>query len=194
MTSSSTLAARVADYFFVAGLHDNHVMPAYEAAKKNQKTSDDDNEYYQQQAKAVATNGASNSTVTLSESPPTMSIEEIRRRRGYSVSALSTNNKRYSKTIFPDIPENTASLLGVLDHVQHVIDNFDKDRDTARDSVIAVHDPAQITRHDSDKTIQLPLKSSHSENTSRKSSFDSTSRRWRRPSDPKLGNLQVFLH
>ncbi|KAI8891244.1 hypothetical protein K501DRAFT_745 [Backusella circina FSU 941] len=123
-------ASRVADYFFVAGVHDTHILPTYQQVKKQGgENLPNDSQYYQQQEQAV--NGGI---------PQFMPLEE----------------------------QKDSSLLGVLDHVQNVIDHFDKERDTARDNVIAVHGK----RSESERTMTLLRRSD--------------TRKWRSPSDPKM--------
>ncbi|KAL9544183.1 hypothetical protein MBANPS3_007761 [Mucor bainieri] len=195
MSNSPAPASRVADYFFVAGLHDSHLIPTYESAKKYQQTGDNDVSYYQQQEQAVSGNAAA----VLSESPPALvdtmeANSSSSRRRGYTVAEPPMLRATLSEAA------TSASLLGVLDHVQHVIDNFDKERDTARDNVIAVqgrpYHTEKYKRSDSDKTITL--NSTHrasiysiDEATRRMSvrdthtSTSSSTRKWRSPSDPK---------
>jgi hypothetical protein len=196
-------AARVADYFFVAGLHDNHLISAFETAKKNQRTGDNDASYYQQQEQAVASNGhdeyATNILVSESQSNTnamdTSNALLNSRRRGHSLTVGPTEPSSILRSTLPEVA-TSASLLGVLDHVQHVIDNFDKERDTARDNVIAVHDPVtsshaeKYKRSDSDKTITTR---SHRASTysvesgaKRLSIRDTPVRKWRSPSDPKI--------
>lgn len=190
MSNSPAPASRVADYFFVAGLHDSHLIPTYESAKKYQRTGDNDVLYYQQQEQAVSGNAAA-----MAESPPPLDTMESNlrpalvgnRRRGYTVAEPPMLRSTLSEAA------TSASLLGVLDHVQHVIDNFDKERDTARDNVIAVQGPytEKYKRSDSDKTITMNSNHRSSiysidEATRRMSTRDSTStRKWRSPSDPK---------
>lgn len=204
MSNSSALpAARVADYFFVAGLHDNHLIPTFESAKKYQRTGDNDVSYYHQQEQAVANNGPSEFTSTLLESPPvtSASVKEnpllASRRRGQSLSVGPTEPSSILRSTFPEV-DTSASLLGVLDHVQNVIDNFDKERDTARDNVIAVHEPhtEKYKRSDSDKTVTLSnhRNSTYSiESTARTlPTRHSSTRQWRSPSDPKICKLSIF--
>lgn len=191
MSNSPAPASRVADYFFVAGLHDSHLIPTYQSAKKYQRTGDNDVLYYQQQEQAVSGSAA------MSESPPPLDTMEsnIRpvvgsRRRGYTVAEPPMLRSTLSEAA------TSASLLGVLDHVQNVIDNFDKERDTARDNVIAVQGPytEKYKRSDSDKTITLNSNHRSSiysidEATRRMSVRDAhastSTRKWRSPSDPK---------
>ena len=202
MANSTALpAARVADYFFVAGLHDNHLLPAYESAKKYQRTGDNDVSYYQQQERAVASNGLDQYTPVLTESPPAATVTNPlldSRRRGKSLSVLPTESATLLRSTIPEVA-TSASLLGVLDHVQNVIDNFDKERDSARDNVIAVHDnPEKYKRSDSDKTItQSSLRNnSYSADSKRRLSTRDASftRKWRSPSDPKRGKYFKSNH
>ncbi|KAI8645606.1 AEX-3 domain-containing protein [Parasitella parasitica] len=192
MANSPAPASRVADYFFVAGLHDDHLLATFESAKKYQRTGDNDVSYYRQQEQAVL------GKPTMSDSPPTpdtiestMRASAGNRRRGYSVVEPPVLHSTLSEAA------TSASLLGVLDHVQHVIDNFDKERDTARDNVIAVqgpHNTEKYNRSDSDKTITMSSNHRSSvysidEATRRMSIRDANSststRTWRSPSDPK---------
>lgn len=158
MSNSSSFlpASRVADYFFVAGLDDANIIPTFENAKKYQQLSDNDNHYYQQQEMAI------NGTKTTATRP-----------RPQGVTSDPTFLKSFPKE------EASNSLLGVLDHVQTVIDNFDKERDMARDNVIAVHDTDKYKRSESDKTIKV-----HRSNT----------RKWRSPSESKSGKGHIVLH
>jgi hypothetical protein len=134
-------ASRVADYFFVAGVHDTHILPTYEQVKKQGgENIKNDSQYYQQQEQAV--NGA--------QSFMPLATQETSLKENYT----------------------DTSLSGVLDHVQNVIDHFDKERDTARDNVIAVHD--KYKRSESEKTITQLRRSN--------------TRKWRSPSDPKMCN------
>ncbi|KAI8047466.1 hypothetical protein BDF21DRAFT_441699 [Thamnidium elegans] len=184
------VASRLADYFFVAGLHDSYIMPAYESAKKYQRTGDTDISYYQQQEQAVASNG------NLFERKLDFEVVDNSkngRRRGHSLSVGPTEPSGSLRSTFPEVA-TSASLLGVLDHVQHVIDNFDKERDTARDNVIAVHESLanhteKYKRSDSDKTITPSNRMStySTETTNRRVSIrDVAARKWRSPSEPKL--------
>ncbi|KAG0978111.1 hypothetical protein G6F29_009558 [Rhizopus arrhizus] len=148
MSHSSVSASRVADYFFIAGLHDEHIVPTLENARKHQQLSDNDSVYYQQQERALNDLNRPRIQTVISDPTPLAS--------------------------FPDKEQN--SLLGVLDHVQHVIDNFDKERDIARDNVIAVvHE--RYKRSESEKT------GIHRANT----------RKWRSPSDPKIDEGKKLL-
>ncbi|CAO0799383.1 unnamed protein product [Mucor circinelloides] len=190
MSNSPAPASRVADYFFVAGLHDNHLIPTYESAKKYQRTGDNDVSYYQQQEQAVSGNAA------MAESPPPLDTMESNlrpvgnRRRCYTVAEPPMLRSTLSEAA------TSASLLGVLDHVQNVIDNFDKERDTARDNVIAVQGPyaEKYKRSDSDKTITMNSNHRSSiysiDEATRRMSVRETNtsistRQWRSPSDPK---------
>lgn len=188
--SPVSVASRLADYFFVAGLHDSYVMPAYESAKKYQRTGDSDISYYQQQEQAVASNG------NLFEHKLEFEVVDNSkngRRRGHSLSVSPTEPSGSLRSTFPEVA-TSASLLGVLDHVQHVIDNFDKERDTARDNVIAVHESLgnhteKYKRSDSDKTITPNNRMStySTETINRRVSIrDVAARKWRSPSEPKL--------
>lgn len=194
MSNSPAPASRVADYFFVAGLHDNHLIPTYESAKKYQRTGDNDVSYYQQQEQAVSGNAA------MAESPPPLDTMESNlrpvgnRRRCYTVAEPPMLRSTLSEAA------TSASLLGVLDHVQNVIDNFDKERDTARDNVIAVQGPyaEKYKRSDSDKTITMNSNHRSSiysiDEATRRMSVRETStsistRQWRSPSDPKKCKL-----
>lgn len=193
--------SRVADYFFVAGLHDSYVMPAYETAKKYKRNGDNDVSYYQQQEQAVARNGNLFDPKTLEFE--TVVSDKNARRRGQSLSVGPTEPSSSLRSTFPEVA-TSASLLGVLDHVQHVIDAFDKERDTARDNVIAVHDSLvnhaeKYKRSDSDKTITPSNRMStySTETTNRRLSVrDVNARKWRSPSEPKLCkyNKQVYIH
>lgn len=187
--SSVPVASRLADYFFVAGLHDSYVMPAYESAKKYQRTGDSDISYYQQQEQAVASN------INLFEHKLDFEVVDSSkngRRRGHSLSVSATEPSGSLRSTFPEVA-TSASLLGVLDHVQHVIDNFDKERDTARDNVIAVHESLanhteKYKRSDSDKTITPSNRMStySAETINRRVSIrDVAARKWRSPSEPK---------
>ncbi|KAI8370884.1 AEX-3 domain-containing protein [Choanephora cucurbitarum] len=161
--SSAPIASRVADYFFVAGLHDNQLIPAYEHAKTNSSISDAS--YYQQQEHAVANNGQ----LLLNYAEKRPHLEKINRRRGKSMivkGSTATLDPPLLRSSLSDAA-TSASLLGVLDHVQNVIDNFDKERDSARDNVIAVQDPS---RNQTERK--------------RKSLSRSSTRKWRSPSDP----------
>ncbi|KAI8990046.1 hypothetical protein BDB01DRAFT_717940 [Pilobolus umbonatus] len=156
MATNFTSGSRVADYFFVAGVHDDHIIPAFESAKKHRRFCDNDHSYYQQQEAAVANNGA-NYKYDMNDSPIDV-----------------------PHNIFPG---SSASLLGVLDHVQSVIDNFDKERDSARDNVIAVHDLPSYThkyrRTESEKTIthrSKPIKT------------------WRSVSEPKVWTSDIMAN
>ncbi|KAI9476079.1 MAG: AEX-3 domain-containing protein [Benjaminiella poitrasii] len=157
MSNNYSPSSRVVDYFFVAGLHDSHLIPAFESAKNNNQTEENDASYYQQQEQAV-----------LSQSPPEFDINDtnrIRRKRGYTI----------AQDHFEENKDD--SLLGVLDHVQSVIDHFDKERDIARDNVIAVHDPS-IKKHRA---------SIFSMETTRHGSLQKEhTRKWRSPSDPRM--------
>ncbi|KAG2215168.1 hypothetical protein INT46_001444, partial [Mucor plumbeus] len=186
----SAPTSRVADYFFVAGLHDNNLISTFESAKKHQRTGDNDVSYYQQQEQAVS------GKPTMPESPPPLDTMESNsrpvgnRRRCHTVAEPPMLRSTLSEAA------TSASLLGVLDHVQNVIDNFDKERDTARDNVIAVQAPyaEKYKRSDSDKTITMNNNHRSSiysidEATRRMSIRDSntstSTRKWRSPSDPK---------
>ncbi|KAF7726210.1 hypothetical protein EC973_009008 [Apophysomyces ossiformis] len=119
--------SRLADYFFVAGVHDDNILPTYEAAKGGSTSATDGFHYYHQQEQA-ASNGQCILSELSSSSAPSSPGDKIEgRKRGFS---LPKSLSEYPRD----------SLHGVLDHVQAVIDNFDKERDTVRDTVIAVHD------------------------------------------------------
>jgi hypothetical protein len=183
MPNSPAPASRVADYFFVAGLHDKHLIPTFETAKKYQRTGDNDASYYKQQEAAVAAAANHSDSEILSSSPP--QIERPRsqqghhhqqRRRGYTVAEPTILRCALSEEA------TSASLLGVLDHVQHVIDNFDKERDTARDNVIAVQNPSDLTTEKyNDQTLNRRVSTYSVEGATRSIS----TRKWRSPSDPK---------
>lgn len=203
MSNSPALpAARVADYFFVAGLHDNHLMPTFESAKKHKKTGDNDVFYYQQQEQAVANNGPMdpNSTISISTHPENNNLLLESRLRGQSLSVGPTEPSSILQLTIPEVA-TSASLLGVLDHVQNVIDTFDKERDTARDNVIAVHDHStteKYKRSDSDKTVTLSSnhRNSNSIRSIENSSLshrDTLTRKWRSPSDPNKGEFCFFV-
>lgn len=184
MSNSPAPASRVADYFFVAGLHDNHIISTFETAKKYQRTGDNDVSYYQQQEEAVSGNTTEPSV--LEPSPAIIETRPITtRKRGYTVAEPPMLRKALSDEV------TSASLLGVLDHVQNVIDNFDKERDTARDNVIAVRGPyaEKYKRSESDKTtLGTNRMSTHSiEGLTRRMSL--SARKWRSPSDPKKGRV-----
>lgn len=190
-------ATRVADYFFVAGLHDNHIMPAFEYARKHnsKNTAESDVLYYQQQEEAIANidNNVNNGDIpSVSELPPdsnnSMTMPFQPRRRGYSVNHMSTMQSASLDS------SKSASLLGVLDHVQHIIDHFDKERDSAREDVISVQDPATMNnRRSSDRATVFDIgrsKSSPIDKFTKRMSLievsTPSSRKWRSPSDPKL--------
>ncbi|KAI8377993.1 AEX-3 domain-containing protein [Radiomyces spectabilis] len=140
MATNLLSTSRLADYFFVCGLHDNHLLATYDAVKRGQITSADEY-YYDQQRQAVA--------VTSNEAPEPV------------------NNRTTGKLL----PQSSSkdSLAEVLDHVQSIIDIFDKERDSARDNVIAVHEPlngktnrkrsvtAAMPRLDSEPTVRRKL-------------------------------------
>lgn len=175
------MSTRVADYFFVAGLHDSHLIPTFESAKKHQRIADNDVSYYQQQEQAVAGHDKYTETVV---SPPQI---DPSRRRGQSLSVLPTEPPTL-RASFPEVA-TSASLLGVLDHVQSVIDNFDKERDTARDNVIAVHEPnsRHAEKYKEPETFSNNRTTSYpTEATRRLSVREVTARKWRSPSDPKI--------
>ncbi|KAG0183459.1 hypothetical protein DFQ29_004403 [Apophysomyces sp. BC1021] len=127
-------ASRLGDYFFVAGVHDDNILPTYEAAKRGPSATLDGLYYHQQEQ--AATNGQ----CVFSQSPPSVDRAEGR-KRGLS---LPKSLSEYPRD----------SLHGVLDHVQAVIDNFDKERDTVRDTVIAVHDHTYLA--EKFKKVTLP--------------------------------------
>jgi hypothetical protein len=192
MSNSPAPASRVADYFFVAGLYDKHLISTFETAKKYQRTSDSDVFYYKQQEAAAAASGNHSDSEILSSSPPEIerprSQQEYQRKsRGYTVVAEPSTILR--STLSEEA--TSASLLGVLDHVQHVIDNFDKERDTARDNVIAVQNPnnglvtEKYKQSDSDKTLNNRLSTYSVEGTATTTTKSMSTRKWRSPSDPK---------
>lgn len=178
------MSTRVADYFFVAGLHDSHLIPTFESAKKHQRIADNDVSYYQRQEQAVAGHDEYANTIVSAPSIDTS------RRCGQSLPVGPTEPSATLRSTFPEVA-TSASLLGVLDHVQSVIDNFDKERDTARDNVIAVHEP--LSRHtekykateaetfSNNRTTSYPT-----EATRRLSVREVSARKWRSPSDPKI--------
>ncbi|OAD78383.1 hypothetical protein PHYBLDRAFT_140478 [Phycomyces blakesleeanus NRRL 1555(-)] len=141
MAASLVPVTRLADYFFVAGLHDDKLISTYEDAKKGEPTGADD-VYYDQQKQAAATD---TNPAFLSSSPPPQAHV---RPRGMS-SPLEYNDPN-------------DSFYDVLDHVQSVIDTFGKDRDSARD-VIAVKKGA------THRSETAPIVSRHSSGVRRQS-------------------------
>lgn len=180
------MSTRVADYFFVAGLHDSHIIPTFDSAKKNQRIADNDVSYYQQQEAAVA---GQFKQIESQPQPQPPTVIDPSRRRGQSLSVIPTEPSL--RSTFPEVT-TSASLLGVLDHVQSVIDNFDKERDTARDNVIAVHEPTSrrhTEKYNGTETLPNNRTSSYSTDTTRRLSVREVSaRKWRSPSDPKICN------
>ncbi|KAI7893814.1 AEX-3 domain-containing protein [Mucor mucedo] len=185
------MSTRVADYFFVAGLHDSHIIPTFDSAKKHQRIADSDVSYYQQQEAAVAGQHKQVEEELppqpqLQTQPPETTIDASR-RRGQSLSVIPTESSL--RSTFPEVA-TSASLLGVLDHVQSVIDNFDKERDTARDNVIAVHEPTgrrHTEKYKGTETIPNNRTTSYpTEATRRLSVREVSARKWRSPSDPKI--------
>ncbi|KAI7866235.1 hypothetical protein BDF14DRAFT_1728679 [Spinellus fusiger] len=138
MANSFLPVSRIADYFFVAGLHDENIIPTYEATKRGQQTSEDI--YYDQQKQAAATEP----TQPPSSSPSRLSYYQ-------------------PSTMTPIIEQQVAedSLCGVLDHVQAVIDTFGKERDSARD-VIAVHPSEHIGSQPHSNDTSQPTHATHS--------------------------------
>ncbi|KAI9019384.1 AEX-3 domain-containing protein [Phycomyces nitens] len=158
MATSLIPVTRLADYFFVAGLHDDKLISTYEDAKKGDPIGADD-VYYDQQKQAAATD---TSHALLTNSPPPQAHV---RPRGMS-SPLEYNDP-------------TDSFIDVLDHVQSVIDTFGKDRDSARD-VIAVHKGA------SNKSEPTSTVSRHTSGVRRQSARQRSlrySKTWRSISD-----------
>ncbi|KAI9272513.1 AEX-3 domain-containing protein [Sporodiniella umbellata] len=131
MSNYALPTSRVADYFFIAGLNDEHVIPTLDSAKMSQQLSDSESTYYKQQERAVH----------------------------------NLHRPQHRKSV-----SKQESLLGVLDHVQNVIDHFDKERDLARDNVIAVMD----------KKNDRPI---HRSNT----------RKWRSLSDSKTDEIKKTI-
>lgn len=118
MTSSPAPGSRLADYFFVAGLGDSSVLETYEAVKQGRRQptpAADDYYYYQQQQQRAAT--------TTNDVQP---------------------SDRFNGNRFTSVPEGLSNSStahdAMLEHVKAVIDSFDKERDSARDAVIALHD------------------------------------------------------
>ncbi|KAI9318757.1 AEX-3 domain-containing protein [Dichotomocladium elegans] len=118
MATNPSTGSRLADYFFVAGLNDDRILSTYTAIKEGHHCSD----YFEQQqiASAQTNNEQRTTTATEAKLPAT--------------NGKPTRTNRRSTHVARD------ASFGVFDHVQAVIDNFDKERDSARDSVIAVHD------------------------------------------------------
>ncbi|KAI8139770.1 AEX-3 domain-containing protein [Fennellomyces sp. T-0311] len=152
MANSPAPGSQLADYFFVAGLHDSDLLATYQAAKQGRKTTADDY-YYERQQSALndldKKNNMTDSNQELMESPAPVDEPNS------ATHSLSVVRPLPNKSItFPtelQIPSGGParnhvrdSSFGVLDHVQAVIDLFDKERDTARDTVIALHDQHRL--------------------------------------------------
>ncbi|KAI9495919.1 AEX-3 domain-containing protein [Zychaea mexicana] len=214
MSNSPAPGSQLADYFFVAGLHDDDLLATYQAAKQGRRITDDDY-YYERQQTAVndldkknnSNNSDSNQVVEASPTPldepnnsksssggvnhhtPHTSSTSLSPRSdgGSSSSKNSTTTTTTSTNGNGDnhhraLPTRTVTLpaelhsgknssgrirdssFGVLDHVQAVIDHFDKERDTARDTVIAVHDQHRLAEkfdtHQQDQEQQRRQRSS----------------------------------
>ena len=179
MANSPAPGSQLADYFFVAGLHDNDLLATYQAAKQGRKTSNDDY-YYEQQQRAIEKLDKnikkksiceqqrekeqddffdSNQEIVLSPTP----LNEPNNKSGGGSSPLRNKDNNTKNRALPNknltLPVEFQqhammthgsghvrdSSFGILDHVQAVIDLFDKERDTARDTVIAVHDQHCLT-------------------------------------------------
>lgn len=133
MTSNSG-GQKLADYFFVAGVNDNDLLATYKAAKEGQQTTSDEF-YYQRQNTAAAQ--------VLDKDRP------------------SDTNDNATKKHQEDRALRDATF-GVLDHVQAVIDNFDKERDSIRDTVIAVLDQGELAeKYTKRPEARNPSKSTH---------------------------------
>lgn len=135
--SSGNPPSRLADYFFVVGIHDRDIIPKYEAAKSA---------------------GGSIANESYFNIHPTESQQTQR--------AASLDNT-------------------MLDHVATVIQNFDKDRDMARDTVIAIWDGTGSPGADRRKSIATAT------NAVLKSSSRRISTSVTRPSSKSVGSMDI---
>ncbi|KAI9304028.1 AEX-3 domain-containing protein [Cunninghamella echinulata] len=183
MSISPTSPSMVADYFFVTGLCDDDLLLTYQQVQKGFDQFNEASYYLNQQTSAaektpdistlqlnsdtsyssppppstttVTDNNNINTTTTTTTNNNTLSKSQTRRKRGFSL-----------PPIISDTLPSKDSLNDVLDHVQTVIDNFDKERDTARDSVIAIStttSPTQLAQspNTNDHTRRASLKSTN---------------------------------
>lgn len=187
MSISPTSSSTVADYFFVTGLCDDDLLLTYQQVQKGFDQFNEVSYYLNQQTSAAEkladistlhldsphpvepnnTNKNTNTTATTT----TLTKSQIRRKRGFSLPPISNNNNsNNTKTTI----KCQDSLNDVLDHVQTVIDNFDKERDTARDNVISITSPPQLshsTSTDDNNSTRSTNKNGHSK---RLSLYDTT--------------------
>lgn len=161
--SVSSTQSTVADYFFVTGLRDVDLLSTYDSVKNGQDT-DADATYYNNQencAAATTTPDAASPTVehppivsklprtppptTVNNSDQQSTLASTGRKRGQSLPVLPTTMNTNGNNIITSVSTGTSaqpdSLTRVMDHVQAVIDHFDKERDVARGSVISIPTP-----------------------------------------------------
>ncbi|KAI9247713.1 AEX-3 domain-containing protein [Phascolomyces articulosus] len=206
MSNSPAPGSQLADYFFVAGLHDDDLLATYVAAKQGRKTSADDYYYERQQSALDSLDKKkskkqdedpildANQEVVTSPTP----LDEPNNSRGATSSPRHSNHHRVlpNKNVTLPVEFQNISLysngthvrdstFGVFDHVQAVIDHFDKERDTARDTVIAVHDQLRLAeKFDTTKTAgdgvqeQDQQKRQRSASTHVSSTMNSSSNTW----------------
>ncbi|ORZ15755.1 AEX-3 domain-domain-containing protein [Absidia repens] len=154
--SPTSTQSTVADYFFVTGLREIDLFSAYDKAKKGLVDETDATYYNNMENCAASTTHSStelNSTeAEVSPLPPPETIHTstitkpssqiastnggLGRKRGQSLPVLPTTSDTRKTTSINNTTGN--SLNGVMDHVQAVIDHFDKERDFARGSVISI--------------------------------------------------------
>lgn len=135
MTAPGT---RLADYFFVAGVRDQDIIRTFEAVR-NGPISDDC--YYQRQLDAAQ---------RILDNKP----KETEGRHKLT----------HAKTGAPHLTRKDTTL-GVLEHVRAVMDHFDKERDSARDTVIALHNESQLSEKYHDQKGSDPNNRQRSQST-----------------------------
>ncbi|ORY98199.1 hypothetical protein BCR43DRAFT_437358 [Syncephalastrum racemosum] len=116
---------RLADYFFVAGVRDHDIIDTFETIRSGQLSED---VYYQCQLDAAQR--------VSGNTQPKAGRNHNKAGRRHTLS--------HSKTV-PSHLTRKDTALGVLEHVRAVMDHFDKERDSARDTVIALHNESQLS-------------------------------------------------
>ncbi|CAO3592405.1 unnamed protein product [Absidia cylindrospora] len=138
----------VADYFFVTGLRDVDLLSTYNAVKNGQTTNNDAFYYNNQEHYAASTVDVASTRPKTPPGPLTtnsinssLSSTHLGRKRGQSLPiypTTSTTSESTNSTQF-------NSLTGVMDHVQAVVEQFDKERNVGKRSVIALPTPPSPT-------------------------------------------------
>ncbi|ORZ20288.1 AEX-3 domain-domain-containing protein [Absidia repens] len=138
----------VADYFFVTGLRDVDLLSTYDAVKNGQTMNNDAFYYNNQEHYATSTVDLAS---TRPKSPPgplmttpnldsSLSSTHLGRKRGQSLPIYPTTS-----TTSESNSAQLNSLTGVMDHVQAVVEQFDKERNVGKRNVIALPTPPSPT-------------------------------------------------